>query len=157
MPFETSYPGVTGTIAAVAANGLGALDITPSENIIRTDQPWEVRIRWTVSGLVVPAMAGDFHVTVYLEALGPGTDEDLPNVAGPDELVVAFTSGSLSGLTRSFDRTINFAAGTPSLPASIRQQSYKMIVAVTYTETDGTPGPIAAFSEGPIVQFYRAQ
>ena len=154
--FETSYPGVTGTISAVAANGLGLLDVSPSENIIRTDQPWEVSLNWTVTGLVVPAMAGDFHLTVYLEALGPGLDEDLPNVPGPDEVVIPFTSGSLSVLTRTFKRTINFGAGTPALPASIRQQAYKLIVAVTYTETDGTPGPMAAFTEGPIVQFYRA-
>jgi len=154
--FETSYPGITGTIAAVAANGLGAGDAVPSENIVRIDQSWEVRVRWTVSGLVVPALAGNFHLTVYLEALGPGVDEDLPNVVGPDELVVAFTSGTLAGLTRSFDRTLTFGAGTPALPAAIRQQAYKMVVAVTYTETDGTPGPMAAFSEGPIVQFYRA-
>lgn len=154
--FETSYPGVTGSIAAVAANGLGTADAVPSENIIRIDQPWEVKVNWKVSGLVVPALAGDFHVTVYLEALGPGIDEDLPNVVGPDEIVVPFTSGTLTGLTRTFNRTLSFMAGTPALPASVRQQLYKMVVAVTYTETDGTPGPMAAFSEGPIVQFYRA-
>lgn len=153
--FETSYPGVTGTISAVAANGLGVGDITPSENIVRIDQPWEVSLQWTVTGLVVPAMAGDFHLTVYLEALGPGADLDLPNVPGPDEEVIAFTSGALGGLTRTFNHTISFGAGTPALPANVRQRSYKLIVAVTYTETDGTPGPMAAFTEGPIVQFYR--
>ncbi|MBL8166691.1 MAG: hypothetical protein JNJ50_00965 [Acidobacteria bacterium] len=154
--FETSYPGVTGSIAAVAANGLGTADAVPSENIIRIDQPWEVTVKWDVNGLVVPAMAGDFHLTVYLEALGPGADQDLPNVPGPDEEVISFTSGTLSGLTRSFEHTFAFAAGTPALPTNVRQRLYKMIVAVTYTETDGTPGPMAAFSEGPIVQFYRA-
>jgi hypothetical protein len=153
--FETSYPGVTGTISAVAANGLGVGDITPSENIVRIDQPWEVSLQWTVTGLVVPAMAGDFHLTVYLEALGPGADLDLPNVPGPDEEVIAFTSGTLGVLTRTFNHTISFGAGTPALPANVRQRSYKLIVAVTYTETDGTPGPMAAFTEGPIVQFYR--
>src|SRR5689334_5346996 len=112
--FETSYPGVTGTISAVAANGLGGLDITPSENIIRTDQPWEVSLKWTVKGLVVPAMAGNFHLTVYLEALGPGVDEDLPNVPGPDEVVIPFTSGGLFGLERRFNRTIHFNPGTPA-------------------------------------------
>jgi hypothetical protein len=154
--FETSYPGVSGTIDAVAANGLGVLDITPSENIIRTDQPWEVALKWDVTGLVVPAMAGDFHVTIYLEALGPGVDQDLPNVPGPDEVVIPFISGTLTGLTRTFNHTIGFTAGTPALPANVRQRAYKLIAAVTYTETDGTPGPMAAFTEGPIVQFYRA-
>lgn len=154
--FETSYPGITGSIASVAANGLGAGDAVPSENIVRIDQPWQVKVDWKVTGLVVPAMAGNFHITIYLEALGPGLDEDLPNVIGPDEVVVPFISGALAGLTRSFSRTINFGAGTPALPANVRQQLYKMVVAVTYTETNSSPGPMAAFSEGPIVQFYRA-
>ncbi len=153
--FETSYPGVVGNISAVAANGLGVGDISPSENIIRTDQPWEVALSWAVTGLVVPAMAGDFHVTVYLEALGPGRDLDLPNVPGPDEEVIHFTDGVLVNLTRTFNHTISFAAGIPFLPPNVRQRSYKLIVAATYTETDGTPGPMAAFTEGPIVQFYR--
>jgi hypothetical protein len=153
--FETSYPGVTGVISAVAANGLGAGDIVPSENIIRTDQDWEVAVHWEVEGMVVPAMAGNFHITVYLETLGPGRDQDLPNVPGTDEVVVAFMDGTLTGLKRTFDKTLNFSAGTPILPPNVRQRSYKLIVAVTYTETDGTPGPMAAFSEGSIVQFYR--
>lgn len=32
---------------------------------------------------------------------------------------------------------------------------YKLVTTLTYLEVCGTPGPIAGYVEGPIIQFYR--
>jgi hypothetical protein len=162
MPFESSYTQLHPEITAFAVQGLGAQDVTPPTTIIRADQAWRVHIEWQTTGLAAAVMAGVFHVSAYLESIGPGADLKLPIVPGPapDELNVPLLSGAFTALAapdfgrRDYSRNINVPAG--QVPTDVdRSRAYKLVVAITYTEPTGAPGPMAGFREGPILQFYQ--
>lgn len=160
MPFESSYTQLQGTITAFAVQGLGPSDVTPPVNIIRADQAWRVHIEWRTIGLAAAAMAGKFHVSAYLESIGPGADLKLPIKPGPDEETVDLLSGTLSALPapnffqRQYAVDVNVPAGQVPTDAG-RSRPYKLVVAITYTEPSNAPGPMAGFLEGPILQFFQ--
>ncbi len=162
MPFESSYTDLKGTITAFAVQGLGPNDVTPPTTILRADQPWRVQVEWKTTGLAAAALAGQFNVSAYLESLGPGGDLKLPVVPGPapDEVSVDLLSGALAiqpaptFFQREYRVQVNVPAGQVPTDAN-RSRPYKLVVAITYSEPSGAPGPMAGFVEGPILQFYQ--
>lgn len=160
MPFESSYTQLQGTITAFAVQGLGPNDVNPPTTIIRTDQAWRVHIEWRTQGLAAAAMAGDFHVSAYLESLGPGPDLKLP-IGGANEVSVNLLTGAFTALPlptggrRDYSVNINVPAGLVPIDAN-RARPYKLVVTVTYTEPmpGDPPGPMAGFLEGPVLQFF---
>ena len=71
------------------------------------------------------------------------------NPALPIALNVTVNGVNETGKRFNFQVDIDVPAG--SIPAGV----YYLVVAITYTEPAGTPGPMAAYHEGPILQFFE--
>lgn len=141
MPFETPLPpgffDVNITTATVREYG-GPNPIT----IIRTNQRWDVQIEWQTSGFIKSWVAGNWHLTVYLESMGPGDDHALVD---PNEAVIPLLPPPTDHLYKYHP---DFNAGV--VPAGV----YKLILTITYTDPAGNPGEMAGYWEGPIIQFH---
>ncbi len=160
MKFESPFaPSVfDATITATAHEHAGA----PPATIIRTDQSWAVNISWTTTGLATGMIAGFWHLHVFLESLGPGADLDLidPGPAGgPDEHIIPLTPGASPV---NYFVHFDVAAGRVNIPTPVPAAGrlYKVVTSVTYREPGpggavGPPGPMAAYVEGPVLQFYQ--
>ena len=147
MPFETPFPPAlfAGTITAVEHEHGG---VTPP-SIIRTDQSWAVNVSWTTTGLATSMICGDWHLHVYLESIGPGPDLDLTDAVNPGH-VIPLTPG-ISPV--SYFVHFDVLAGRVQAPPA--GSLYKLAVTLTYFDASGAPGPMAAFEEGPLLQFYN--
>jgi len=119
---------------------VGGVDPT---NLIRSDQDAFVRIRLRTEGAYTTMIGGKFRLRLHLERMGPGPELNLP--AAPVEV------GLVPGVSpQNYTRNITIAAG------SVTPGAYKLVTTVTYESLAGNPGPIAGYSEGPILQFYNA-
>ncbi len=155
--FESNYTQLQGSITSFAVQEFNsALPALSPTTIIRTDQPWRVHIEWRTRGLAAAVQGGQFKVNAYLESIGPGQDLRLP-------LATAISKPLLSGVLsavpapdfwqRDYAADVSVAPGVvPTDPEASRP--YKLVVAITYDMPSGTPGPMAGFQEGPILQFY---
>ena len=135
--------GLHGSIQATVHEHGG----TAPTNIIRTDQAWGVNLAWQIHGPLVPMICGWWCLHIFMESIGPGPEFALPD-PGPEILIpVDHINGNYS---YHFDvpagRVTADHCGTP----------YKVVVAITYKTQYGTPGPLAGFVEGPMLQFYNA-
>jgi hypothetical protein len=138
VSFEELLPffGVSGSCNLIEGTPPGA---APS-NIIRTNQSWSVKFDWTTSGPLNYLMNGKWIMKVYLEKMGAG-EVDLP--------------ASLSSKTAAFVSAPNSYSNTITVPAgNVPEGLYKIAVSLTMVGPTGTPGPIAGFAEGELVQFY---
>jgi hypothetical protein len=157
LPLESSMvisglgtPLLTGTISAPAVTEVGG--VTPN-NIIRTDQDWQIKIDWSLQGSLLGtpffSFRGEWVVRVYLESMGPSNEYEIPiGGSGAHVSVATFTPDGPS--KRDYTTTINIA------PNAVDPGIYKMVVAVTYESSPGVPGPIAGFHEGGMLQLYEA-
>jgi hypothetical protein len=145
MPFETPFPKFlfAGTITAVQQENGGALP----ETIIRTNQSWAVNVSWTTTGFVTGMIAGDWHLHLYLESIGPGPDLNIIDAA---DHIIPLTPGPSPV---NYAVRVDVPATAVTAPAAGRL--YKLVATLTYLEPGGAPGPMAAFEEGPILQFYN--
>ena len=77
LPLESSMvisglgtPLLTGTISAPTVTEIGG--VTPN-NIIRTDQDWQIKIDWSLQGSLLGtpffSFVGEWVVRVYLESM----------------------------------------------------------------------------------------
>lgn len=147
MPFETPFPKFlfAGTITAVQQENGGALP----ETIIRTNQSWAVDVSWTTTGFVTGMIAGEWHLHLYLESIGPGADLDLTDAIAPGH-IIPLTPGPSPV---NYAVRVDVPAGRVTAPPA--GSLYKLAVTLTYFDATGAPGPMAAFEEGPILQFYN--
>jgi len=122
---------------------------TPT-NIIRSDQAWGVDFTWDLHGTLVPMICGYWCLHVCLESVGPGQELKLPDsIPGAPEVKIP----------------VNQASGHYSyhfhVPAGVVQPQhcstpYKLVATITYETQYGSPGPLAGYVDGPVLQFYRA-
>lgn len=140
-PLGLGHPLLQGNISAAVHEHGGASPTT----IIRTDTSWAVNIRWQLQGLLATMITGHWHVHVRLESIGPGPDLSLFEPDGH----VALDPGGDGNYFIHFD----VAAGR--VPAAHDGSPYKLVVTLTYRNPVGHPGPMAAYFEGPILQFYN--
>ena len=147
MPFETPFPPAlfAGTITALQHEHGG---VAP-QTIIRTDQSWAVNVNWTTTGFVTGMISGNWHLHVYLESIGPGDDLDLTDAINPGHIIPLRPGLSPVNYSVHFDV---LAGRVKAPPAGIL---YKLAVTLTYFDASGAPGPMAAFVEGPLLQFYN--
>jgi len=153
MPFETPFSSSNfdGTISATVHEHTGSGDQpAPPTTIIRTNNPWAVNVRWQTTGLATGMIDGEWHLHVFLESIGPGADLTLTD---PPDHIIPLTPGvSPVNYAVHFD-VRSMEDMNVSIPAAGRL--YKMVVSLTYIEPTGSPGPMAAFVDGPVLQFYR--
>jgi hypothetical protein len=148
MPFEVLFPPgfFDGTLTILPHEHGGV----PPSTIIRTDQSWGINVDWTTTGAATGMIAGQWHLHVYLESIGPGNDLDLVD---PADHVIPLTPGpSPINYQVHFDVPANVVAIPPG---DTRSRPYQLAVALTYIEPNGTPGSIAAIEMGSILQFYN--
>ena len=147
MPFETPFPPAlfAGTITALQHEHGG---VTPP-SIIRTDQSWAVNVSWRTTGLATSMICGEWHLHAYLESIGPGPDLDLTDAVAPGH-IIPLTPG-ISAV--DYFVYLYVLAGTVTAPPA--GAIYKLAVTLTYFDASGAPGPMAAFEEGMLLQFYN--
>ncbi|MEN9934936.1 MAG: hypothetical protein RLZZ387_1515 [Chloroflexota bacterium] len=156
--FESLYTDFKGKVTKVMVMGSDpATNIDPPPNIVRADRAAKIQVEWEVTGLAVATQAGHWRVTAYLESIGPGGDQDLPNLPGFDEKVVALNYGQTN-----YSTAIDINPGDVPVNPGPRARAYHLVVGITYTlpgaggVPSNVPGPMAAFAESGIVQFYQA-
>ena len=140
MPFETPLPpgnfDVTITNAAVREYGG-----TNPTTIIRTDQTWDVQIEWQTSGSIATWLAGNWHLQIFMESMGPG-----------DEVVLVDSNEAVIPLVPESPHLYQYH---PDFPAGkVTAGVYKLVLTITYTDAANNPGGMAGYWEGPIIQFY---
>jgi hypothetical protein len=113
-------------------------------NIVRLSDPWHVHVQWSMTGSIVPLVNGTWHVRVFAEAIGVGASLLAAS------LDVAVNDEPLSGLSRSYNRRIVVPANLPGLAEGL----YRITTVITI-DNGGARGMIAAFDEGPILQFFQ--
>ncbi|MBI1278663.1 MAG: hypothetical protein GC179_11105 [Anaerolineaceae bacterium] len=132
-------PFISGTIDTQVHD----TDLQPL-NIVRLSDPWHVHVQWSVNGSIVPLIAGTWHVRVYAESMGPGAEMEVGS------LDVAVNAEPLSGLSRSYDRRIIVPANLAGLTDGV----YRITTVLTI-DNGGARGMIAAFDQGPLMQFFQ--
>jgi hypothetical protein len=113
--------------------------------IIRTDQVWAVRVRFETSGALSEVLPGTWHVGVYIESIGPGLEIQ----AGFVHVPLTPATGTVA-----YNVDVVIPAGTVTVPDH-QARPFKLVTTVSYMWPGGTPGPMAGYLEGPIVQFYN--
>lgn len=112
-------------------------------NIIQTDQSWRVHFHWTNLGLLVPFMAGEWELEIYLEKMGPG-EFGFPGTLG--KTTVPFVAVN--------PHTYHVDIHIP--PSTVPEGLYKLTACVQLKSPAGIPGPVVAFAELGAVKFYQA-
>lgn len=142
--FETpvSAPALYGTLdAAIHEHG----GVQPTR-IIQTDTPWSVHINWSLKGDMAPMICGKWHVHVRLESMGPGGETSLFD---PDCQLDLNPGGN-------GDYSCHFDVPANRVKAAHDGTPYRVLVTLTYRNAVGKPGPMAAYYDAGIVQFYNA-
>lgn len=116
--------------------------------ILRLNTKFRVEVAWEVYGLFVPSMRGTWHVSVCLEALGPGPE---PWIIKKD-LPMNGTEGVYS--IHEYVDPMNLLDPKVS---QLEPGAYKLVTVLTFTDLNNRPVPIAAYDEGSILQFYKSE
>lgn len=138
MPFQPD-------LAPALSGAIGANVLSPGPNpttILNVNTPWTIQLNWSISGFLVSALGGDWRAQAFLESMGGGFEGQ---VAGP--VVIPVTSVPVVGNTRSYAQALAVPAN-----AAIGAGAYKLVLTITHVNA-GTPTQLAAYVEGPILQF----
>ena len=147
MPCETPNINLVGQISAQVRDDAG---VAPAL-IIKAGSPWSVDIAWEMTGTNWQMVAGHWHVHVNLESFGPGPELTLFEGSDPDCQHQPLPSAD-GMYSCHFD-----VPGTKISEALVPHEglAMKLVVLLTYVNPLGHRGPIAAYWEGPVVQFYK--
>jgi hypothetical protein len=138
--FETVDPAhLSGKVSSFV---IDPEDPNTPQTIIETDDHWEIQVDWSITGLIAPYIGGTWHVRAFLDDLDGGPFEG--KVASAD--LALSTTGALP-LPRKYSTRLKVAAG--KVPAGV----YRLMTVINYDNT-GKRLEMAAFSEGPILEFY---
>jgi hypothetical protein len=111
--------------------------------IIKASAPWQINLQWEAVGAAVVFQSGTYVVDAFIESIGPGLEQRL----GP--VTVALLPGK-----KNYTATILVPAGIV-LPAGQDSIPVKLVTTVTVKDGFGNPVPMAAYVEGPILQFFK--
>ncbi len=129
---------VTSFTATVAEQG----GMAPS-TVLRTNQAWELRVHWTVTGDSAPFVRGTWRAEGYLESMGAGPEFEIPQqetpMAGPGDYTII----------------LSVPAGQVTLAPGEQSTPFKLVTTLTARDLGGFCWPMAGYVEGPILQFYR--
>jgi hypothetical protein len=152
MPFETPFSPIPGLFDATITSFQHELGGVAPNTIIRTDQAWHIHLSWQTTGIATSMIGGSWHVHAYLESVGPGNDV---NLVDPGDHVIPLTPG-VSPV--NYNIVLDVGPNVVGLPPGTGMNDtglYKLVVALTYIDLANAPGPMAAFEEGPMLQFYN--
>ena len=142
-----------GQIDSVSVTEPGAPVSTAGNHVIDPSKPFDINLKWQVNGNLAPvflaALADEWVVKVYAEAMGAGEDLFLAEERLAKGVIV---------LTNSYDMTSNVANPTAKglregNPGSNNSGVYKLIVTVFLDSGLGPVGyDISGFEEGPMIR-----
>jgi hypothetical protein len=138
MPFQPELaPALSGTVNA------SVLSLGPNPTtILNVNTPWSIQLHWSITGYLVSAIGGDWRLQAFLESMGGGFEG---SVVGPVSHPVVL--GAIVNNTRNYAQTLP----VPPNPA-ITAGAYKLVITITHLNA-GVPTQLAAYVEGPILQF----
>lgn len=146
MAFEAAFePDIT-IGGVVILSGVLSMTVTdpggaPSANIIDVNTGFHVDVEISQTGFLWSITSGTWVLDLFLEKYGPGADVSL--------LGSSFTA-PIASATGSTTWPFNITAAT----ISGLQGAYRIIAVLTSQTPASTPGPLAAYCEGPILQFH---
>lgn len=114
-------------------------------NVINLQNDWHLSVEWQLHGAAVPMIAGKWRVQAYLELMGPG-----PDILVVNDVVDIASGGTPDPFGLSYSKVFFIGPNNPPTPGV-----YKLMTVITSESASGTPGPFAAFEEGPSLQFYQ--
>jgi hypothetical protein len=139
--FEVSIGTLHGHLTSVVSDPHGVSPTT----VINLNHDWHLTVDWQLHGPAVPMIAGNWRVQAYLESMGPG-----PEIPVVSDTVSIASGGTADPFGLSYHRDYIIGPNTPA-----EEGVYKLVTVITSESPSGTPGPFAAFEEGPLLQFYR--
>ncbi len=146
MPFQSTLPQGLFDVTMSAAAIVKEVGGMPPATIIRTDQAWSVEVEWDVTGIQTGWIAGQWHLHIYLEKLGPGDDLVITD---PNEVDIPL-------IPQPYPETVHYHYHPDVKPGAVPEGEYKLVVSLTYTDATGHLGEMSGFWEGPMLQFYKA-
>jgi hypothetical protein len=137
---DVEISGGSGQFTATVEDPVG----NPPPNIIQESDAWRVACEWSVNGLI-SLFPGTWRIQVLLEGLGQNAPE----------LQQEVTVAMVPGQTTAYTTTVDFAAGSITLPAT--EDSFSFHITAVLTARTGTfPLPVAAMVDLGVVQIYRS-
>jgi hypothetical protein len=112
----------------------------PASTIIAKDDDFHLKVSWQLHGTLVPALCGKWHVTAFLESIGPGPEYKVP-----------LGDYDMDKSSYDFEYPIH-----PKI-LNMEPGPYKLVTVITATNKFGKPMPFAAFEESPMLQVYEGE
>ena len=135
---DIQFPNVLlgpGTFDAQILDNNGA----PS-TVLEASQPFTVHCDWSISALAALLLGGEWQVAAYVEAIGPGPEQEI------GEVTLALTGAT------NYSADIVVAANTlPDDPAPPFSGAYKVVVLLTHRNF-GIVSDVAGVVDGPVVR-----
>ena len=154
---DPTKPILIGGITEVTATEGGKV-----QNVLKASETWDITVKWYLAGTYLELndpIPGTWDANVYLEGMGGGGGKEHNLGPAPAPNVDQTKTMEVDDLTDPNNKvTINqwaYEAKIPVQANSLKAGVYKMVAALTYTEQDGTPGPMAGFLEGGWLQVYN--
>ncbi|HEX2308965.1 MAG TPA: hypothetical protein VHI14_11645 [Jatrophihabitantaceae bacterium] len=108
--------------------------------VLEASQPFTVHCDWSITALAALLLGGEWQVAAYVEAIGPGPEQEIGEVTVP-----------LTGAT-NYSADIFVAANTlPDNPAPPFSGAYKVVVLLTHRNF-GLVSDVAGVVDGPVVR-----
>jgi len=126
-------------------------NVVAPTTVIRTDETWKIACKWSLDGLLAPALDGTWSVQAVVEGLGASVEITRP----PQQ--VPLNSSAPFPLPRNYALDVVFGPGSVNLGGQPSVMA-RVGVALTYrfpVGIGGQPGPIATFLELGAVQIYQ--
>jgi hypothetical protein len=141
MPFEFPPPlaGAGPTVTVLDPAG------GPPSTIIDTDDPFLVRVDWSVDLPAAALLGGQWLVRVYAESIGPGQEVQIGTQA------VSVGAGTAGPTSIAYRANIPVAAGTLQAESGASSGVYTIVAVVTHNGFLG-PTVLAGFEQGPVIQ-----
>ncbi|HVO71436.1 MAG TPA: hypothetical protein VMT24_15405 [Aggregatilineaceae bacterium] len=136
----------SGSMQATVFEATGPGPAYPPTKIIRTDQPWGVKVEWEMTGALVTWLNANFQIKVVLEKMGPGADVALPPV------LVNTLTGTLNPAIPSRSYSYNIKVAPHATPEGV----YRVVVLLhLFDDGTGDPAPIAGFADSGYIDIFQ--
>ena len=142
------WPGIfefQGAVSPIQTVETPSVNLTDQSNIIRSDYAFQINFDWTQEGVLTPWGPGRWVGEAFLEEMGQG------EYTGP---ALTFTIPHIQANGQNYVQSINVPAST------VQPGIYRLVVRLAFEfELPGPvyqPGPVAAFTEFGLIQFYES-
>ena len=144
MPFQPQTVTLAGTISPVVI--VESAGQQAPTNIIDRTKPYIVRVTVSLTGSLVPFLAGQHFITVArVESIGGGFEG---NIGSPISTVI-------TPVGSSWTATIDIVC-PPAGPAGIDEGVYELVVLLRTFNVAGTPLGLTGYQSLEYIEFYNA-